>query len=191
MKEKLLEENMFKDLWINGVKVYEPKIFEDERGLFFESYNKNLFFNNGITCEFVQDNNSKSLKKYTIRGLHFQIGKYAQAKLVRCTKGSILDFVVDLRKDSKTFLSWEKVELSENNKKMIFVPRGFAHGFITLEDDVEVSYKVDNFYNKENERTLIYNDKTINIDWGINLTKENVILSEKDLLGKSIEELDF
>ena len=83
MKEKLLEENMFKDLWINGVKVYEPKIFEDERGLFFESYNKNLFFNNGITCEFVQDNNSKSLKKYTIRGLHFQIGKYAQAKLVR------------------------------------------------------------------------------------------------------------
>lgn len=173
---------MFKDLWINGVKVYEPKIFEDERG---------LFFNNGITCEFVQDNNSKSLKKYTIRGLHFQIGKYAQAKLVRCTKGSILDFVVDLRKDSKTFLSWEKVELSENNKKMIFVPRGFAHGFITLEDDVEVSYKVDNFYNKENERTLIYNDKTINIDWGINLTKENVILSEKDLLGKSIEELDF
>lgn len=182
---------MFKDLWINGVKVYEPKIFEDERGLFFESYNKNLFFNNGITCEFVQDNNSKSLKKYTIRGLHFQIGKYAQAKLVRCTKGSILDFVVDLRKDSKTFLSWEKVELSENNKKMIFVPRGFAHGFITLEDDVEVSYKVDNFYNKENERTLMYNDKTVNIDWGINLTKENVILSEKDLLGKSIEELDF
>lgn len=182
---------MFKDLWINGVKVYEPKMFEDERGLFFESYNKNLFFYNGITCEFVQDNNSKSLKKYTIRGLHFQIGKYAQAKLVRCTKGSILDFVVDLRKDSKTFLSWEKVELSENNKKMIFVPRGFAHGFITLEDDVEVSYKVDNFYNKENERTLIYNDKTINIDWGINLTKENVILSEKDLLGKSIEELDF
>ena len=108
---------MFKDLWINGVKVYEPKIVEDERGLFFESYNKNLFFNNGITCKFVQDNNSKSLKKYTIRGLHFQIGKYAQAKLVRCTKGSILDFVVDLRKDSKTFLKKDRRSVPYNQNK--------------------------------------------------------------------------
>lgn len=182
---------MFKELDLSGVKIFDPNIFKDERGLFFESYNKKLFFDNGIKCEFVQDNNSKSLRKYTIRGLHFQKGEYAQSKLVRCIKGSIFDFVVDLRKDSKTYLSWIKVKLSSENKRMIFIPRGFAHGFITLEDNVEVTYKVDNFYNKDSECTLIYNDPIINIDWGINVNEEEIILSEKDLLGKELSELDL
>ncbi len=182
---------MFKSLKIPGVKIYDPKIFYDNRGAFFETYNERIFFENGINCKFVQDNNSFSSKKYTIRGLHYQKGKHAQAKLIRCVRGGIFDFVVDLRKDSKTFLSWIRIYLSEENGRMVFIPRGCAHGFITLKNNTEVSYKVDNFYNVKSERTLIYNDKKIKIDWGIDLRKENIIISNKDLTGKSIGELDL
>ena len=182
---------MFKRLKIPGTFIYEPKVFNNNRGAFFESYNEKIFFENGLNSRFVQDNNSFSVKKYTIRGLHFQKGGNAQAKLVRCVRGSIFDFIVDLRKDSKTFLCWERIELNEENRRMVFIPRGCAHGFITLEDNTEVSYKVDNFYDVKSERTLIYNDKTINIDWGIDIESEDITLSHKDLMGKEIDELDF
>lgn len=182
---------MFRDLKLSGVKIFEAKIFYDERGLFYEGYNKKLFFDNGINCEFIQDNNSKSLRKNTIRGLHFQVGQYAQAKLVTCMRGSIWDVIVDLRRDSETYLMWERVYLSAENRNMLFIPKGFAHGFITLENEVEISYKVDNYYNKESERTLIYNDENINIDWGVDLENDEIILSRKDLLGKSLNELGF
>ena len=182
---------MFEKLELNGVITYEPKIFEDNRGIFYEGYNKQLFIENGIDCNFLQDNFSKSINKYTIRGLHFQKGEHAQAKLVWCNKGSILDCIVDLRKESKTFLSYLTIKLSEENKERIYIPRGFAHGFITLEHNTEVSYKVDNFYNKSSEETIIYNEENLNINWGINLNKENITVSMKDLKGKDLYELGF
>ena len=163
---------------LKGCYIIEPKVFEDERGYFFESFNQQKFKElTGITIDFVQDNESKS-SKGVLRGLHFQTGDYEQAKLVRVIKGSVLDICVDLRKDSETFGKSVSVVLSGDNKKQFFVPRGFAHGFVVLENDTIFSYKCDNGYNKNSEGGIIYNDETLNIDWQLPLNE--VILSEKD-----------
>lgn len=162
---------------LKGAIIIEPKVFADHRGYFFENYNKNHFVDNGITADFVQDNESFS-SKGTLRGLHYQTGEHAQAKLVRVIKGRVLDVAVDLREDSSTYGQHVSVELSEENKKLFFVPRGFGHGFVVLSETAIFSYKCDNFYNKPSEGGVIYNDPTLNIDWGID--HKDMILSEKD-----------
>ena len=162
---------------LKGAIIIEPKVFEDHRGYFFESYNKKHFVDNGITADFVQDNESFS-SRGTLRGLHYQAGEHAQAKLVRVIKGRVLDVAVDLREDSPTYGQHTSVELSEENKKLFFVPRGFGHGFVVLSETAIFSYKCDNFYNKASEGGIIYNDPTLNIDWGID--HKDMILSEKD-----------
>lgn len=162
---------------IDGVIVIKPKIFEDSRGYFFESYNEQEFIKNGIPNKFVQDN--QSFSGYgTIRGLHFQKYEHAQAKLVRVINGRVLDVAVDLRPGSKTFGQYVSIELDNINKKMLFIPRGFAHGFSVLSETAEFSYKCDNFYNKESESGIIWNDTVIKVDWKIPRSK--VIISEKD-----------
>ena len=167
---------------IKNLLLIEPKIFEDSRGFFMESYNYNTFKELGIENIFVQDNHSKSLKG-VLRGLHFQKDEYAQTKLVYVLRGAVLDVTVDLRKNSETFGKYEAVELNEKNKKMLFIPKGFAHGFLTLEDDTEFVYKCDNFYNPKSEVGLIWNDLDLNIDWNLkkyNMKEEELIISEKD-----------
>jgi len=168
-----------KETKLKGCFILEPKVFEDERGYFYESYNEKTF-NDAIGNEvkFVQDNESFSTKG-VLRGLHFQKGAHAQSKLVRVIKGSVLDVAVDLRKASETYGRYISIELSEENKKQLFIPRGFAHGFVVLSNTAIFSYKCDNFYNKEAESGIIYNDKHLNIDW--KLPEEALILSEKDL----------
>ncbi len=161
---------------LEGVYIIEPDVFEDERGWFMESYSYKKFKELGIDVEFVQDNHSYSRKKGTLRGIHFQNEPMAQSKLVRCTKGKILDIAVDLRKGSPTYKKWIMVELSEENKRMLFIPKGFGHAFLTLTDDVEVQYKVDEYYSREHDRSIRWNDPDIGIDWPI----EDPILSEKD-----------
>lgn len=171
---------------INGVLIIEPEIFTDNRGWFAEVYNKNKLKEFNIDIDFIQDNQSFSNKKGTLRGLHFQNEPYAQSKLVRCTKGAVLDVAVDLRKNSPTYKEWVSVELSEENKRQILIPKGFAHGFIVLEDNSEFNYKVDNYYNKEHDRSIRYDDRELNIDWGT----ENPILSEKDLNAPFLKDSD-
>jgi dTDP-4-dehydrorhamnose reductase/dTDP-4-dehydrorhamnose 3,5-epimerase len=171
---------------LEGVYIIEPKVFGDHRGWFMESYSKIKFKKNGIDIDFVQDNHSLSAKKGTIRGLHFQINPIAQTKLVRCTKGRILDVAVDIRKGSPTYKQWISVELSEENKKQLLIPKGFAHGFLTLTDNVEVQYKVDEYYSQEHDRSIRYDDPDIGIDWGI----DNPILSEKDLKAPLLKDSD-
>jgi dTDP-4-dehydrorhamnose 3,5-epimerase len=158
--------------------VFEPKVFGDSRGYFFESYNQQLFNEAGLSYNWVQDNQSSS-SYGVVRGLHFQKGAYAQAKLVRCLSGSILDVAVDLRKNSPTFRKTYLIELTGENKKALLIPRGFAHGFSVLSDQAEVLYKCDNFYNRESEGGLLFNDPTLNINWEIE--KEKQIVSSKDL----------
>ncbi|MEG0252086.1 MAG: dTDP-4-dehydrorhamnose 3,5-epimerase [Christensenellaceae bacterium] len=162
---------------IEGLIVIEPDCFGDNRGWFMETYSKPKFEQIGIDCEFVQDNHSFSAVKGTLRGLHFQINPMAQSKLLRCTKGTVLDVAVDLRKDSPTYKKWHSVELSAENKKQFFMPKGFAHGFLTLTDDVEIQYKVDAVYSKECDRSIRFDDAELGVDWGI----ANPILSQKDL----------
>ena len=162
---------------IKDLIIFEPRIFQDDRGHFFESFNKNLFKEVGIDTEFVQDNQSFS-SFGTIRGLHFQKGEHAQAKLVRCTQGRILDVTVDLRTNSKTFGKSFSIELSAENQKQFFVPRGFAHGFSVLSETAVFQYKVDNFYNRESEDGIIFNDQDLNIDWMI--PSDSIGVSEKD-----------
>lgn len=171
---------------LNGCFILEPRVFKDHRGYFFESFNQEAF-NESIRSKvnFVQDNESLS-SKGVLRGLHFQEGEYAQAKLVRVIKGSVLDVAVDLRADSKTFGQYVSIELNDENKKQIFVPKGFAHGFVVLSDTAIFSYKCDNFYNKDAERGIIYNDPTLNINW--EYPTELVELSEKDLHLPTFEE---
>lgn len=165
---------------LQGCFILEPKVFNDKRGYFLESYNKLMFDKLiGATIDFVQDNESFS-SKGVLRGLHYQTGRHAQAKLVRVIKGKVLDVAVDIRKDSPTFGQHVAVELSEENKKQLFVPRGFAHGFIVLSDTTLFSYKCDNFYNKASEAGIIYNDSTLNIDWV--LPDIDFIVSEKDII---------
>lgn len=161
---------------LDGVVVIEPDVFGDNRGFFMESWNKKKMEEAGLFYDFVQDNHSKSTVKGTLRGIHFQKGDKAQAKLVRCVKGAVLDIAVDLRKNSPTFKQWVSVELSAENKKQLLIPRGFGHGFVTLTDDVEFLYKADNYYAPEADAGIRWNDPDIGVEWGI----ENPILSEKD-----------
>ena len=162
---------------IEGLCVIEPDCFGDHRGWFMETYSKPKFEQLGITCEFVQDNHSFSAQKGTLRGLHFQTNPMAQSKLLRCTAGKILDVAVDLRKASPTYKKWYAVELSAENKLQFFMPKGMAHGFLTLSDNVEVQYKVDAVYAPECDRSIRFDDPEIGVDWGI----EAPVLSEKDL----------
>lgn len=164
---------------LEGCFVIEPMLFEDNRGYFFESFNEEKFKKGiGIDLNFVQDNEVFS-NKGIVRGLHFQKGKFAQAKLVRVITGKVLDVAVDLRKKSQTYGQHFSIVLSGENKKQLFVPRGFAHGYSVLENNTVFAYKCDNYYNKESEGGIIYNDKTLNIDW--NLLDTEVILSDKDM----------
>ncbi|MGL5084753.1 MAG: dTDP-4-dehydrorhamnose 3,5-epimerase, partial [Clostridium sp.] len=166
---------------IKDLVVIEPTVFGDNRGFFMESYSAKDFKEIGIEIPFIQDNHSKS-KKGVLRGLHFQT-KYTQGKLVRVTAGSVLDVAVDLRKDSPTFGKYYLVELTEENKKMFYIPAGFAHGFLTLEDNTEFQYKCTDYYAPEHDSGILWNDKDLNIDWELekyNLTEEALIISEKD-----------
>lgn len=163
---------------LKGCFIIEPSIFKDERGYFFETFNQQKFEElTNQTINFVQDNESFS-SKGVLRGLHFQKGEYAQAKLVRVVQGSVLDVAVDIRKDSPTYGKHVAVEISSENKKQLFVPRGFAHGFVVLSKTAIFTYKCDNYYNKQAEGGLIYNDKTLNIDWKI--PQKEMIISDKD-----------
>ena len=168
--------------FIEDLLIIEPQLFKDERGFFYESYNKN---NLDIDIDFVQDNESKSYKG-VIRGLHFQAPPFEQSKLVRCVSGNILDVAVDLRKNSKTYGEFFSVELSSENNKQLFVPKGFAHGFQVLSETAIVNYKVDNFYNPKSDSGIIRNDKDLLIDWNLDLKP---ILSVKDLKLISFKEL--
>lgn len=161
---------------LEGVVIIEPAVFGDKRGFFMESWSKRAFAEAGLDYEFVQDNHSASTVKGTLRGIHFQRGDKAQAKLVRCTKGAVLDVAVDLRPASLTYKQWVSVELSEDNKRQLLIPRGFGHGFLTLTDEVEFMYKADNFYAPEADGGIRWNDPELAVDWGI----EEPILSDKD-----------
>ena len=160
---------------IDGLLIIKPDVFKDDRGYFYESYNKERFAKAGLNMDFVQDNESKS-DKGVLRGLHFQKPPYAQGKLVRVIKGSVMDVAVDLRKGSPTYGKWESVVLTEENKLQFWIPEGFAHGFVALEDNTIFNYKCTNVYNKESEGSILWNDPDINISWNI----DNPILSEKD-----------
>ncbi len=163
---------------IDGCFVLKPKVFNDERGSFFETFNQKKFYEvTGFQANFVQDNQSIS-KKGTLRGLHFQTGKYAQAKLVRAIQGEVLDIAVDIRPGSKTFGKHFSMLLNDQNNLQLFIPRGFAHGFITLSEKAIFAYKCDNYYNKSSESGIIYNDPDLAIDWKLN--DSEIQLSEKD-----------
>lgn len=173
-------------LKLPGVKILEPKYFEDYRGYYCETYSKRTMEENGIDTVFVQDNHSLSLKRGIIRGIHFQNNPKPQIKLVRCTRGRIMDFAVDLRKDSLTFRKWIGVELTAENHKQIWIPSGFGHGFIALEDNCEVQYKVDELYSPDLDRAIKWDDPDIDIDWGITTP----VISQKDIDAPSLHESD-
>lgn len=160
----------------DGAYLIKPRVFRDKRGFFLESFSSKLFKSIGIDIDFCQDNHSMSVNKGVLRGLHFQLSPYAQSKLVRVTKGSVYDVIVDLRKNSRTFGQWEGFILSEVNALQLFVPQGFAHAFCTLEDNTEFMYKVDNFYAPDYDSGIIWNDPTLNINW----PTDTPILSMKD-----------
>lgn len=167
-----------------GLLIFEPRIFNDDRGYFFESYNENTFIAGGASMKFVQDNQAKSTYG-VIRGLHFQLAPYAQTKLIRALSGAILDVVVDLRKGSPMYGKVFSIELSEENKKQLLVPKGFAHGYSVLTPSAEVLYKCDAFYNKESEGGLLYNDPALAIDWHIPADK--AVVAAKDLILPGID----
>jgi len=170
---------------IEGLLLIEPEIFGDDRGYFFESYRKNRYKEFGIDADFVQDNISKS-QKGTIRGLHYQVGETAQGKLCQVIKGKVLDVAVDIRFGSLTFGEYFSIVLSEKNKKQLWIPAGFAHGFSVLSDTAIFSYKCTQYYSKQDERSIIYNDPDLNIDWKV----ENPIVSEKDLKAKHFKDIE-
>lgn len=170
---------IFKRLEIPDVIIIEPTVFEDERGYFFESYQKEKFKEMGIDVDFVQDNQSLSIKAGTIRGLHYQLNPKAQAKLVRVITGAVFDVSVDIRKGSPTFKKWVSVILTADNKRQIFIPKGFAHGILTLVSNTEILYKIDEFYSKAHERSIRWNDPDIDVKWPLDNIGE-VTLSEKD-----------
>jgi len=172
---------------IAGLLIVEPKVWKDDRGYFFESFNKKIFADAGITADFVQDNQSFS-QRGTLRGLHGQANPFAQGKLVRVIQGRVIDVAVDIRKDSPTYGQSLSVELSAENFKMFWVPPGFLHGFATLEDNTVFTYKVTNLYNKASEIGVRWNDPQLNINWG--LKDDEVILSEKDKILPVFEEFD-
>jgi dTDP-4-dehydrorhamnose 3,5-epimerase len=167
---------------IKDLLIIQPKVFSDERGYFFESYSESVFKKNNLHLHFVQDNESLS-QKGVLRGLHFQNPPFAQGKLVRVIKGAVLDIAVDIRKNSATYGKHFAIELTEQNKTQLWIPEGFAHGFLTLENNTIFSYKCTNLYNKNSEGCILWNDPTIGINWGI----ENPLLSEKDKLGEPFE----
>lgn len=170
---------------IDDLIVIEPSIYGDERGSFFESWNRKAYAVKGINFDFVQDNQSIS-KKGVLRGLHFQKPPYAQGKLVRVIKGSVLDVAVDIRKGSPSYGKYQSIVLSESNQKQFWIPEGFAHGFISLEDDTIFCYKCTNYYEKSAEGSLMWNDPELNIDWG----DLEVLLSEKDELAEAFSTFD-
>ncbi|MNO33427.1 dTDP-4-dehydrorhamnose 3,5-epimerase [compost metagenome] len=167
----------FTETELEGVWIVEPNLFGDHRGWFMETYSENTFKENGLTFNFVQDNQSYSATKGTLRGLHYQLNPKAQTKLVRCTRGSIFDVAVDIRKGSPTLGQWFGLELTAENKKQLLIPKGFAHGFMTLEEDVEVQYKVDKLYAPECDGGILWNDPSIGIEWPIDVVP---VLSAKD-----------
>ena len=171
---------------IDGVVIAEPDVFGDHRGFFMESWSKRSFEEAGLFYDFVQDNHSSSTVKGTLRGIHFQNNPMAQAKLVRVTRGAVLDVAVDLRRGSPTYRQWVGVELSAENKRMLFIPRGFGHGFVTLTDDVEFCYKVDNLYSKECDRGIRFNDPAIGVQWGVT----DPVLSQKDTSSPMLADSD-
>jgi dTDP-4-dehydrorhamnose 3,5-epimerase len=176
---------IFNKTKIEEVILIEPKVLKDSRGFFMESYKKSDFIKNGIKDDFSQDNHSKS-SKGVLRGLHYQKKTKTQAKLIRCTKGCIFDVAVDIKVNSKTFGKWVGFELSEENKKILYIPKGFAHGFVVLSDEAEIIYKVSSEFCPELDRGIRWNDPTINIDWGINFEP---LISEKDALQPFFKDL--
>ena len=170
-----------------GVYIVEPQVFGDHRGYFMETYSTKVFAELGIDNVFVQDNQSFTAQKGVLRGIHFQNAPMAQAKLVRVTRGAVMDVAVDLRKGSPTYKQWVAVELSAENKRMLFIPRGFGHGFKTLTDDVEFCYKVDNLYSRECDRGIRFNDPAIGVDWG-EVTES--LLSQKDTTAPLLDDSD-
>jgi dTDP-4-dehydrorhamnose 3,5-epimerase len=171
---------------LEGVYILIPKVFGDHRGFFMESWNRRTMEEAGLFYDFVQDNHSLSTAKGTLRGIHFQKGDKAQAKLVRCVRGAVLDVAVDLRHDSPTYKQWIGVELSEENKKQLLIPRGFGHGFVTLTDHVEFLYKTDNYYAPEADGGICWNDPDIGVDWGI----DHPVLSEKDTKNPFLKDIE-
>ena len=166
------------DTKLKDVKIIKPDVFEDKRGFFMESYSKEKYKKLGIDFNFVQDNHSLSVEAGVVRGLHFQRGNAAQTKLIQVVDGEVLDVVVDLRKGSPTYAQWESFILSEHNRRQLLVPRGFAHGFVTLTSNVNFMYKCDNYYNAEADAGIAFDNKDLGIDWQIDLLK--AIISEKD-----------
>ena len=175
----------FKNIFIDGPQVIDIKKIEDERGFFARFWCKKELENNNIDFDIKQINNSLSLEKGTLRGLHFQYPPKSEGKIIRCLTGSIWDVIVDIRKNSKTFGKWFAIELNQNNKKMLYVPKGFAHGFISLSINSEILYLVSESYAPENEDILLWNDKTVNIEWPL----KPLHISEKDSKGKKLEEI--
>ena len=175
---------------LDGVLIIKPDVHGDHRGYFMETYQKEKYAALGITNDFVQDNMSFSAHKGTLRGLHYQNNPFAQAKLVSCTRGKVIDVAVDIRKGSPNYGKWTSVELSAENFLQFYIPQGFAHGFLTLTDNVEFRYKVDNFYNKESDRGIRYDDPFINVDWSGLLNGIEPILSEKDKNGPTLDKAD-
>jgi len=175
----------FKNIFIDGPQVIELKKLEDERGFFARFWCKKELENNNIDFDIKQINNSLSLEKGTLRGLHFQYPPKSEGKIIRCLTGSIWDVIVDIRKNSKTFGKWFAIELNQNNKKMLYVPKGFAHGFISLSNNTEILYLVSESYAPENEDILLWNDKTVNIEWPL----KPLYISEKDSKGNKLEDI--
>lgn len=172
---------------IEGLVVVHPDVFGDSRGYFMETYSRPKYEQIGISCEFVQDNQSYSARKGILRGLHFQNNPMAQAKLIRCTRGAVLDVAVDLRSGSPTYRKWFSIELSDENKTQFFIPAGFAHGFVTLTDDVEFQYKCSQVYSREHDRSIRFDDPAIGVEWGVT----SPILSEKDLNAPLLADSDI
>ena len=173
-----------KERRIKGVFEISLKPILDKRGFFMRTFDHSIFESKGLKRDWIQENHSRSEEKGIIRGLHFQLPPFTETKMVRCIRGAVLDVFVDLREDSSTFGQWDSIELSEDNKKAIYIPRGFAHGFCTLSDISEVVYKVDNYYSKESECGLLWNDEQLNIDWPF----YKPILSNKDQKNMTINE---
>lgn len=169
-----------------GVCIIEPQVFGDHRGWFMESWSQKKMEDNGLNAVFVQDNQSYTAKKGTLRGIHFQQYPMSQAKLVRVVRGAVMDVAVDLRKDSPTYKQWVSVELSAENKRQMFIPQGFGHAFLTLTDDVEFVYKCDNLYSRELERSIRYDDPEIGIEWGT----DGPVLSDKDAVAPFLKDSD-
>lgn len=187
--QNITKDNMiYEETDIKGVWVLTPKVFNDNRGYFFEAWKKSDFEAHVGKVDFIQDNESKS-SYGVLRGLHYQKGEYSQAKLVRVIKGKVLDVAVDLRKSSPTFGKHVMVELSEDNKRQLFIPRGFAHGFLVLSPEAVFTYKVDNIYAPAHEASIRWNDPQIGINWPID--QKEVVTSPKDLKGKDFKDADF